>query len=82
VGVAADLVGRPDTEFEIGARSDLSVSYGRQDMLANLDVGSGLVPYSLRGVMRGSDSTPPEPAVGHGHLQEQVGSAAMLASEG
>ena len=54
VGVAADLVGRPDTEFEIGAPSDLSVSYDRQDMLANLDVTSGLVPYSLRGVLRGA----------------------------
>lgn len=60
VGVAADLVGRPDTEFEIGAPSDLSVSY---DRLANLDVASGLVPYSLRGVLGGNDSTPPELAV-------------------
>jgi hypothetical protein len=60
VGVAEDLVGRPVTEFAVGAPGALSVTYERQDQLANLDVDSGPVPYSLRGRLRGSDSTPPE----------------------
>jgi Sulfatase len=63
VGEAEDLVGRSVKEFEVGAPSDLSVSFGRRDLLANLSVDSGPVPYSLRGVLRGSHSSPPELAV-------------------
>lgn len=63
VGVAEDLVGRPVTEFDIGEPADLAVSYDRQDLLANLDVDSGPVPYSLRGVLQGGDPAPPELAV-------------------
>jgi hypothetical protein len=74
VGVAEDLVGRPVTDFEVGAPARLSVSYDRQDLLANLDVGSGPVPYSLRGLLRGSDSTPPELAVAlNGTLAGTIG---------
>jgi hypothetical protein len=60
VGVAQDLVGRPVSEFEVGAPSDLSLTLNRSDLLADLSVDSGLVPQTLRGVLRGSETTPPE----------------------
>jgi Sulfatase len=63
VGEAEDLVGRSVKEFEVGPPTDLSVSFGRRDLLENLSVDSGPVPYSLRGVLRGSETTPPELAV-------------------
>ena len=59
VGVAEDLVGRPVSEFEVAARSDVSVTLDRSDLLADLSADSGLVPQTLRGVLRGSESTPP-----------------------
>jgi hypothetical protein len=63
VGVAEDLVGRPVSEFEVGAPSDMSVTLNRRVLLADLSVDSGLVPYTLRGVLRGRETTPPELAV-------------------
>jgi hypothetical protein len=63
VGVAEDLVGRRVSEFQVGAPSDLSVTLDRRDLLAGLSVDSGLVPYTLRGALRGSEATPPELAV-------------------
>jgi Sulfatase len=74
VGVAEDLVGQPVTEFEVDAPGSLSVTYDRQDLLANLDHDSGPVPYSLRGMLRGSDSTPPELVVAlNGTLAGTIG---------
>jgi hypothetical protein len=63
VGAAEDLVGRPASEFRLGAPSDMTVTLDRRDLLADLSVDSGLVPYTLRGVLRGSEITPPELAV-------------------
>jgi hypothetical protein len=48
------------SEFEVGAPSDLSLTLNRSDLLADLSVDSGLVPQTLRGVLRGSETTPPE----------------------
>jgi hypothetical protein len=63
VGEGEDLVGRSVSEVEAGGPSGLSVTFGRRELLANLSVDSGPVPYSLRGLLRGSDTTPPELAV-------------------
>jgi hypothetical protein len=63
VGTAEDLVGRAASEFRLGAPSDMTVTLDRRDLLADLSVDSGLVPYTLRGVLRGSEITPPELAV-------------------
>ena len=74
VGVAEDLVGRPVSEFEVGAPSDLSLTLNRRDLLVDLSVDSGLVPQTLRGVLRGSDGTPPELAVAlNGTLAGAIG---------
>jgi hypothetical protein len=63
VGMAADMVGRPVTEFEVAGPSDLAVTLNRRDLLGNLSTDSGLVPQTLRGVLRGGEATPPELAV-------------------
>ncbi len=62
VGEGADLVGRAVADYEVGAPSDLAVSFDRRDLLADLSL-AGEVPYSLRGSLTGSDGTPPELAV-------------------
>jgi hypothetical protein len=59
VGEGEDLVGRAAADYEIGAPSDLAVTFDRRDLLADLSL-SGEVPYSLRGSLTGSDGTPPE----------------------
>ena len=60
VGEGADLVGRPVAAVEVGAPSELEVTFDRADLLSSLSVSSGEVPYSLRGSLRGADDTPPE----------------------
>jgi Sulfatase len=60
VGEAEDLVGRKVAELPVGAPSPLSARFDRADLLANLDPAAGLVPYSLRGTLRGGRGTPPE----------------------
>jgi hypothetical protein len=62
VGEAEDLVGRSVDELELGAPSQLAVSFDRRDLLADLSL-SGQVPYSLRGAVTGSEAAPPELAV-------------------
>jgi Sulfatase len=59
VGEAEDLVGRKVGTLTVGSPSPLSVRFDRADLLANLDT-AGLVPYSLRGTVRGGQGTPPE----------------------
>jgi hypothetical protein len=63
VGQAQDLVGRPVTQFTLGTPSPLTVTFDQEDLLADLDPRSGEVPYSLRGTLTGTDTTPPELAV-------------------
>ncbi|HEX6423495.1 MAG TPA: sulfatase-like hydrolase/transferase [Acidimicrobiales bacterium] len=60
VGEARDLVGRPLAELELGEPVDLAVTFDRQNLLDDLAVTSGMVPYSLHGTVRGSEATPPE----------------------
>jgi hypothetical protein len=62
VGEGEDLVGRPVSDLPVGEPSELSVSFDRADLLANLST-VGEVPYSLRGRLQGSEATPPELAV-------------------
>jgi hypothetical protein len=62
VGEGEDLVGRPVSDLPVGEPSELSVSFDRADLLANLST-VGEVPYSLRGRLEGSEATPPELAV-------------------
>jgi hypothetical protein len=59
VGEAEDLVGRKVATLTVGSPSPLAVRFDRADLLANLDM-AGLVPYSLRGTVRGGEGTPPE----------------------
>lgn len=60
VGEAQDLVGRPVTELPVGEPTDLTVSFDQRDLLADLSPRTGKVPYSLRGTLTGTDTTPPE----------------------
>ena len=53
VGTAEDLVGRAASEFRLGAPSDMTVTLDRRDLLADLSVDSGLVPYTLRRCVAG-----------------------------
>jgi Sulfatase len=59
VGEGEDLVGRPVSDYRVGAPSELAVRFDRRDLLANLSL-TGEVPYSLRGSLMGGDRTPPE----------------------
>ena len=59
VGEGEDLVGRPVSDYQVGAPSELALRFDRRDLLANLSL-TGQVPYSLRGSVTGGEGTPPE----------------------
>jgi hypothetical protein len=63
VGVGADLVGQPVDAFEVAGSSELAVTFDDADLLKDLSVTSGKVPYWLRGSVQGRAETPPELAV-------------------
>jgi hypothetical protein len=63
VGVAEDLVGTDVSHHAVGPPSPMRWAAEHEDLLADLSIAHGPVPYLLRGTVADADGRPPDLAV-------------------